>query len=293
MSEQPEKTPTHLHWKSVIGGMIFGFAGIVALCFGVGRFVPSDSELLSATPLRLFWFLPEEHARLSAREEALSSRQQAVDALMDEVRQLAYGEGNGRSSGAPSANRAFGLGGGRERSSSLILSGPSPSLSISRDSKNPLDAIWLKLAPKRVVKPDPEAVPIGAPVFAEISSGFGARVSPFSGTMQTHTGLDFQAERLTVVNATGGGTVTEAGYRGSYGNSVVIDHGGGITTLFAHLARIDVKAGTRVCRGQQVGLVGSTGSSTGPHLHYEVRVNGEPRDPQSYLDLAALFEKVL
>jgi len=118
---------------------------------------------------------------------------------------------------------------------------------------------------------------------AAITSRFGPRVHPIFGDVRTHTGIDFRAATGTPVRAAGVGTVVYAGPRGGYGNTVIIDHGNSLATLYAHLSSIAVGNGTRVARGQLVGRAGSTGYSTGPHLHFEVRARGVPVDPLGYL----------
>jgi murein DD-endopeptidase MepM/ murein hydrolase activator NlpD len=112
-----------------------------------------------------------------------------------------------------------------------------------------------------------------APVEAPIGDGFGPRGNAF------HAGIDFVAPAGTAVGSARAGRVTWAGPRGSYGNAVVVAHGSGVRTLYAHLSRVDVAVSERVATGEQIGLVGSTGHSTGPHLHFEVRVRGASVDP--------------
>ncbi len=121
------------------------------------------------------------------------------------------------------------------------------------------------------------------PISGGVSSGYGYRVHPIYGTRRLHTGLDISGGSGTPIAAAKGGTVLSAGWRGGYGNAVVISHGGGITTLYAHQSQMNVSAGQQVGRGDIVGWVGSTGASTGPHLHFEVRVNGSPVNPRPYL----------
>jgi murein DD-endopeptidase MepM/ murein hydrolase activator NlpD len=124
------------------------------------------------------------------------------------------------------------------------------------------------------------AVPIpGAP----ITSGFGPRVHPIYGDVRMHNGIDFGASTGTPIHAAADGVVVSAGPFGGYGNATVIDHGNGLATLYAHQSSIIVSSGQRVSRGQVIGYVGSTGFSTGPHLHFEVRVRGTPVDPMQYL----------
>ena len=124
------------------------------------------------------------------------------------------------------------------------------------------------------------AVPIPT---ARLSSGFGPRVHPIFGNVRIHAGLDLSAPSGTAIAAAGDGVVVAAGVRGGYGNAVVIDHGNALATLYGHQSRILVTVGQRVRQGDTVGLVGSTGNSTGPHLHFEVRLYGTPVDPLAYL----------
>jgi murein DD-endopeptidase MepM/ murein hydrolase activator NlpD len=118
---------------------------------------------------------------------------------------------------------------------------------------------------------------------AAITSRFGPRVHPIYGDVRIHTGIDFRAATGTPVRAAGAGNVVYAGWRGGYGNTVIIDHGNSLATLYGHLSSISVNVGQRVARGQTIARAGSTGLSTGPHLHFEVRASGVPVDPLGYL----------
>lgn len=121
---------------------------------------------------------------------------------------------------------------------------------------------------------------------AVATSMFGARVHPIFGTARMHDGVDFGAVSGTPIRSAAAGTVVSAGMRGGYGNATIIDHGGGVATLYAHQSDVLVTEGTAVTAGQVIGTVGSTGFSTGPHLHFEVRVKGVPADPMLYLPAA-------
>jgi murein DD-endopeptidase MepM/ murein hydrolase activator NlpD len=116
-----------------------------------------------------------------------------------------------------------------------------------------------------------------------LSSGFGYRISPFTGMREFHKGLDISNREGTKVVATADGVVTFAGKNGFYGNMIKIDHGHGIITHYGHLEKILKKRGDAVKRGDVVGLMGNTGRSTGPHVHYEVFLNGLPVNPQKYI----------
>jgi murein DD-endopeptidase MepM/ murein hydrolase activator NlpD len=121
------------------------------------------------------------------------------------------------------------------------------------------------------------------PCSGEITSGFGWRMHPILGYQRFHSGIDFGADYGTVIHAADRGTVIFAGWYGGYGNAVIIDHGNNLTTLYGHTSELYVSEGQVVQRGQAIAAVGSTGLSTGPHLHFEVRNNGEPVNPIAYL----------
>ena len=128
-------------------------------------------------------------------------------------------------------------------------------------------------------------VPYRKPVIGEVefTSGFGVRSDPFLGRPAMHTGLDFRAATGDPVRATANGKVVSSGWTGGYGRMVEIDHGNGLSTRYGHLSEIHVKVGDVIKIGQVIGAVGSTGRSTGPHLHYETRIDGDAVDPQKFL----------
>ncbi|MGH9455439.1 MAG: M23 family metallopeptidase [Terriglobia bacterium] len=131
---------------------------------------------------------------------------------------------------------------------------------------------------------DPASIPSLWPIHGEVTAGFGERMDPFSGEDAFHSGLDIAAPRGTAVEAAGDGIVLAAGRaEGGYGNEIVIDHGSGITTTYGHLSKIFVVVGQEVNKGEVIGAVGMTGRTTGPHLHYEVRVHQTPVNPAKFL----------
>lgn len=130
-----------------------------------------------------------------------------------------------------------------------------------------------------------EAYPSILPVTGRITSSIGSRANPFTfDNSEYHSGLDIKADMYTDVKATGSGTVTFAGYKGSYGNLVIIDHGYGLETRYGHNSSLLVNVGDKVKRGDIIAKSGSTGRSTGPHVHYEVRLNNEVQNPFDYVD---------
>ncbi|MGH8298210.1 MAG: M23 family metallopeptidase [Steroidobacteraceae bacterium] len=133
-----------------------------------------------------------------------------------------------------------------------------------------------------------EIHPEGRPVnTGYISSGFGERVDPFTGREEFHEGIDFAAPEGTPIHAVAAGIVTWAGQRGGYGNMVQIDHGNGYATRYAHAAKLLVHVGETVSRGDVIALVGDTGRSTGPHVHFEVLTNGHEVNPARFVALHA------
>ncbi|MEM7066690.1 MAG: peptidoglycan DD-metalloendopeptidase family protein [Cyanobacteria bacterium P01_B01_bin.77] len=124
---------------------------------------------------------------------------------------------------------------------------------------------------------------MSVPTAGRVTSRFGSRLHPVLGYRRFHAGIDFGASYGTGIVAADSGKVIFSGWYGGYGNSVIIDHGGGLTTLYAHASRLNVREGQTVSKGQSIAAVGSTGLSTGPHLHFEVRRNGSPVDPMGFL----------
>ena len=134
------------------------------------------------------------------------------------------------------------------------------------------------------------SLPLSVPLdYYQLESRFGPRRDPFNRRLAFHTGIDLSAPYMSPVHATGEGTVTYTGYRSDYGKVVEIDHGNGIATLYGHLHRSIVSVGQRVAEHEEIGLLGSSGRSSGPHVHYEVLVNNEPQDPEKFIGLARVI----
>jgi hypothetical protein len=143
-----------------------------------------------------------------------------------------------------------------------------------------LESLLEQLEKKRVKL---ASMPSVWPARGWLTSGFGPRVSPFTGRTQRHAGIDIASKLGTPIIAPAHGRVTYVGRKGPLGNSLVVDHGFGVKTVYGHTHKIDVKTGDEVKRGQKIASIGSSGRSTGPHLHYVVEVNGKPRNPLDYI----------
>lgn len=133
-------------------------------------------------------------------------------------------------------------------------------------------------------------IPVGKPVSGVVTSPFGARRDPLNGRRSFHEGMDFRGYRGEPIRATADGVVLRAFRNGGYGNYVELDHGNGFRTAYGHMNRIKVHSGQKVKRGDVIGLVGNTGRSTGPHLHYEVKRNGEVVNPKRFLSASTLTQ---
>ena len=142
---------------------------------------------------------------------------------------------------------------------------------------------------EKMLKCIPAIQPVSNKDLKKTASGYGTRIDPIYGTARFHQGMDFSAPQGTDIYATGDGTVVKAGWETGYGNTVEIDHGFGYRTKYAHMKKYKVRRGQKVIRGEVIGEVGNTGKSTGPHLHYEVIVNGRHVNPVNYyfMDLSA------
>lgn len=139
---------------------------------------------------------------------------------------------------------------------------------------------------QKELKRDPGQALTVKPTEGRLSSRFGPRRLPFEKRARQHSGLDLAAPKGTPIKAAGAGQVLSIGWRGAYGRVVEIDHGQGLTTIYAHMDKYIVKKGQAVAAGQNIGQVGNTGRSTGPHLHFEVRVNDLPIDPLEFVKWA-------
>ena len=245
----------------------------------------------------------ELRALYEAREAAIAAELRDLYELEDEVRQLtglpprqvdlqpaAPSPNEGRGGGSDDVQMlSHGSGGGVMRPAQLIYGTSRPSadlilqeISLRRSSMQALVAD-LQVQQDRIAR-TPSIWPVRASV-RNISSRYGHRKDPFTGRLRYHNGTDIAAPIGTPVYATARGRVSFSGRDGDYGNLIRIDHGNGTETWYAHLHRRNVRAGEQVERGQQIGAVGNTGRSTGPHLHYEVRIRGKNVNPETYLGM--------
>jgi len=238
---------------AVMGGLVYGFYGLTQ----------------HAEHLRI----ERENERLRAenqrQQQELQNLNNRVNAVEDTSRKLA------EVSGVPANETPRGQGG--------------PARPV--DSAAALAALEMKTARlERVLRVYESSlrshgpVPNLWPVSGKLESGVGGRRNPFTGRgYEYHEGQDIDAQYGTPVLVAASGRVTVAGWQRGYGNVVYVEHGNGLSTRYGHLSEIDVSIGQTVSRGQTIGLVGSTGRSTGPHLHYEVRINNQPVNPREYL----------
>jgi len=157
-------------------------------------------------------------------------------------------------------------------------------LDVDEDFASRIQHAATNLSEARALGSAAEKLPLAKPTpGGRQTSGFGVRFDPFTKRPAFHSGLDFGGGFMTPILATGPGVVSFAGVRSGYGNTVEIDHGQGFKTRYAHLQAIAVKPGQRIAVGQRVGGMGSTGRSTGVHLHYEVWVNGRAQNPSRFV----------
>lgn len=146
------------------------------------------------------------------------------------------------------------------------------------------DVLYAKIRALEETLRDRASIPSIYPLVGKINNEYGLRSNPFGGGgVENHPGMDIDGNKGDVVIAPAEGVVVKTGWQGGYGNMIEISHGNNLTTRYGHLSQIEVEIGQTVNRGQEIGRVGSTGRSTGPHLHYEVRIEDQPIDPRAYL----------
>jgi murein DD-endopeptidase MepM/ murein hydrolase activator NlpD len=211
-----------------------------------------------------------------------------------EARQLAFAErltrfADARARRAEAAMRKLNLDPGvLSRETQQAMGGPFEAIMGGADDIDPrFERLGLSLARMAVLERALDGIPQVVPASVEnITSGFGYRRDPFNGRGAMHAGIDFKGAMGSPIFAAADGRVTFAGRKAGYGNAIEITHGNGMLTRYAHLSRIDVRVGQPVAAGTTIGGLGSTGRSTGPHLHFEVRINDRAVNPRPFLEAA-------
>jgi murein DD-endopeptidase MepM/ murein hydrolase activator NlpD len=253
---------------------VLAFAGVGLLTVLYGMYVIAQHAVV-VTKLNLTQRenrkLREQNREANSKFELLQTKLSFLDTTQ---RKLAETSGISRSNDVV---KAVGQGGPGEMGTLLDIEQATEALENElREIKVVYDRSQLRLA----------STPTGWPARGYISDGFGSRRNPFGGGgYEMHAGLDIATNHGSPINATADGIVLFAGSYQGYGNVVVLDHGYGLTTRYAHMSSIEVEVGQHVTRGKKIGAVGSTGRSTAPHCHYEVRLHDRPVDPIHYLPM--------
>lgn len=230
--------------------------------------------LASATEMEASDQLPAESRRVLAPLQRLESQQLALVDQASIATQARY-------QNARALIRTLGLDLGRFSRKSVPAMGGPLERAGPDDGVHDLYQAWNNLAELgRAAVSIPGRMPVSA---FSYTSNFGVRYDPFTGSAAMHAGVDMAGSHGEAIYATAEGVVVKAGWTNGYGNMIEVDHGRGISTRYGHLSRVQVRAGDRVVGGDQIGKMGSTGRSTGTHLHYEVRVDGQAVDPMPYL----------
>lgn len=264
---------------------VMGIAGLglVPLLIGLGANNASPVELEALRLANESLRIENESYRVATGElaEQISSLQGALEQLgsqteLDPAARAAIQQ-------LPAVIKSRAAGGGSAVPADVVAAAAVPPDATFGVLKGLLGAIESRL---NTVKTNVESQQLVArstptlwPIAGWLSSGYGNRKDPFDGSPDFHPGLDIAAERGAPIRATADGTVESAGYNGNYGNSVLINHGFGISTRFGHMSGFAVRAGQQIRRGDVVGYVGSTGRATSAHLHYEILLNGRPINP--------------
>lgn len=231
--------------------------------------------------------LPETHSVFASLHGSIAEVDARQRAMLDEIR-LAASERSRKITGVLAS---LNLGNSVEPEA---VGGPFIPLPPETDFETRAQALDNSLQALDTIINGTNQVPLARPVRGSfVTSAFGTRTDPFLKRAAMHSGIDFKASTGTPILATAHGKVIEAGRNGGYGRMVEIDHGDGITTRYAHMSRITVSVGEQVEKGMVIGKAGSTGRSTGPHLHYEVRRNGDPLNPAKFLKTGRELAKLL
>ncbi len=241
--------------------------------------------------------LNDELSRLKKYESQVKKKVDALNSALNELdrSEIVSEEDSPKKSKIKSKSNYFlkqGMGGGNSSSSPIIRDWENKN-QINSEPKKPNNKISLLTNELDLTLSRLNSLPIGSPVSGLLTSDFGWRNSPFSDKYQFHQGIDISTDKNTPITSTADGVVIFSGNYGDYGNCVIIIHNSGFETLYAHLAKTSVKSADKVCRGQIIGQVGTSGNSTGPHLHYEIRHHGSLLNPQKYVDSAGVIKHIL
>lgn len=266
----------YMRASASVGTLVLDFDSLSAAAIGLayaGGAAAADEDLLSrfealhAEVSRQEESLERDQAAVEESLAALAAEKEALDARRAEVQALRDEE---------AANLA---------AARSLLARINGDIAAAEEHKEGLEADAARLQRELAARGSAGEAPgtLGWPVSGRVTSPFGYRVHPILGTRKLHTGIDMSSPAGAPIAAAGDGVVVIAGPYGGYGNAVVIDHGGGLATLYAHQSAVRVSTGATVSRGQTIGAVGCTGLCTGPHLHFETRENGMPVDPMRYL----------
>jgi murein DD-endopeptidase MepM/ murein hydrolase activator NlpD len=254
-------------------GALGGIAGLMLLMFGVaGSYARMVLKVANYNSLQHeAQVLRERYENLQKKVKQTNEQLASLQLLADEV------------------ENAYGMKKRIEGSADLISEAPLvPTLRQTLQEYNYLRTTNIAGRSRNLfARADTNLLPSGWPVTGRLMDGFGHRMDPFSGEGAMHTGVDISAPIGTPIKATADGIVIYANWNSGYGRCVIVDHGNGYQTLYGHLSRIDVIDGQEMRTGEAVGLVGSSGRSTGSHLHYEVRVHSTPVNPYRFLARSA------
>lgn len=258
---------------------------VVTLRAGTEFRIPLVHDLVSMVArdelARKEQFMRDNVAAMARKLGEMQAQLMRLDALGERVSKMSgirpeefnFKELPGRGGAAPEGARAMSL---QELDAELqrIANG----VEARSDYMNVIESELMDAQVRRALLPQNTPVSEGF-----VGSGFGMRTDPFTGQVAMHAGVDFAAPVGTPIFAAAGGVVSSAEVHPVYGKTVVVDHGNDLSTLYAHASRLDVKPGDIVRKGQKIAEVGSTGRSTGPHLHFEVHVKGQPQNPTRFL----------
>jgi len=276
-------------------GLVFVALVALGLTATLANYLSLKYAATSNHPLIRSVLLADQHAEAKQRQQQIQDNINSLAVKLGEVqahmlRLDGLGEKLARVAGLkpqelPSATANSGRGGAASIGAPLSidefakqLGELTRNIDVKADQMSVLEALLVEGSAQRKFLPT-------LPPIENINytSNFGYRIDPFTGHQTFHEGVDFAAETGTVINAAASGKVIYADFHPAYGKSVEIDHGNGLVTRYAHSSELLVKEGDLVVRGQRIARVGTTGRSTGPHLHFEVRLNGVPQNPGRFL----------